>query len=290
MAVFALQMEHFEQRFQLVLLQAGLEQSRELQRVEDGWSGDGREAAPVAVVAQHLPVEIHVVAEQHAAVGIVEEALQGLRGRQLLVVAQLLDDGIVEVAQFFGDGAVGLQIDVELRTLDHLALPQAHGGNLHDVVGVDVGSGGFRVENDDVAMVVGLEKLLEIAAVVIDEKIARQHGVLAQQLHKIAGVSIGGHHAESPQEPRPRNEIMFVGQHVEVRQQQFYFFRREKVLARHFEVLLPHFLQLLADAVGVVVGIHDDGRGFLGIGFGEHLRHVRGIVVFGFERVAAENA
>ena len=111
-----------------------------------------------------------VVPHEFGIAYVVEEASKGFFGREMGTVAILFDHRIGEVTQHFGDGAVGLDDEVEFAAFDHLAIAELDGRNLDDVVVEDIGACGLCVEDHEGASPHAACSFQTItAAVVVDE-------------------------------------------------------------------------------------------------------------------------
>ena len=129
---------------------------------------------------------------------------------------QLFENGVIDVAQLFGNGMRGLHVHVEGRALHDFSLPHAHGCNLHNFVVEHVESCGLGVENHDFLALIRSDKLLEISAVLVNQEVAGQHGTLTQRLHEVASEGIRCRHAKAFEQTGPSNKVMLVGQHVQM--------------------------------------------------------------------------
>ena len=172
-------MELCQQMFQLISLEVGAQQAHEFQRVE----APRASALPIdlgqitaQVVVHDAVIVLGVVAHQgHLPVAHeVEKHAEGVGMGMDLMVSALLDDGIGNVAQHGGNGAIGLNIHGELGHAP--ALPYLFGGNLHDVVLKDVESGGLGVEHHDVVSLIKAEEFLQVSVVVGAKKIGWADG------------------------------------------------------------------------------------------------------------------
>ena len=155
---------------------------------------------------------------------------------------QFFEDGVIDVAQFLGNGTRGLHVHVEGRALHDFSLPHAHGCNLHYFVVEHIESSSLGVENHDFLALIRSDKLLEISAVLVNQEVAGQHGTLAQRLHKVASKGIRCRYAKAFEQSGPSNKVMFVGQHVQMGKQEFHFASGKQILARHLEMRLSHLL------------------------------------------------
>ena len=83
---------------------------------------------------------------------------------------------------------------------------------------------------------------------------------------------------------------MLVDQHRQMRKEQPYLFRSKEIVARHLKVWQLHLRQFGTYHVGILIGIHDDGRCLVRMALVKHVGHVCHVVVFRFQCIASQQA
>ena len=153
-AVLPCQTEGLEERFQFVGVEARSQQAYQFERVETAVSVCLHRVVAVSsqTVVEDVVIVAGVVPEDRVRADVGKEAAQGFcRSEQLAGSHLLMVDGIhgvFLVAELRQDGLAGFDIQVE-RLADDFPAPDAHGGNLDDVVGEDIQAGCLGVEYDD---------------------------------------------------------------------------------------------------------------------------------------------
>ena len=172
----------------------------------------------------------------------------------------LLDDRIRDVAEHQRDGTVGLNVYGESRTFHHLAATHLHGSYLKDVVLKDVQSGCLRIEHHDGVLFVMTDETAEISGgAVIAQEVGGKDGTVEQCPNEAASGGIAFVHSQSLHKARPRHKAELIVEHAKMGKQELHLRRRENVRARHLEMSDAATMELLAEHLGVAVGIHHNG-------------------------------
>ena len=159
--------------------------------------------APVGIREIAADVEVHdvvvvacVMSEQWRSTSIVDEASQCLGRWQQLVMEPLLDDGVGNVAQHLWNVAFGSYVNTELRAGDNSSVAHLHGGNLQNVILVDVQSRGFGIEDNNLTLG-SLGEAPDIAHAVAAQQVRWCHGPEAQLPDEVACRGVGGANMET---------------------------------------------------------------------------------------------
>ena len=200
---------------------------------------------------------------QHIATHKVEKHLQAFLVRTNGLVLALADDWIGDIAQHLGNFALGIDMNREL--VHGLAVSDALGRNLNHIIIKHVQSGGFGVEHHYLLLIIDAQKLLYIGRILVIEEVGRCDAAHFQPMNELprGGIALENH--QSLEQSRPCQEVVLVGQHAQLSHDELHFRCGKEVGARHLEMGLRTLRQFLANHVGIVVGIHDDGCGFIGI-------------------------
>ena len=83
---------------------------------------------------------------------------------------------------------------------------------------------------------------------------------------------------------------MLVDQHCQMGKEQPYLFRGKEIVARNLKVWQLHLHQFGTYHVGILIGIHDDGRCLVRMTLVKHVGHVSHVVVFRFQCIASQQA
>ena len=157
------------------------------------------------------------------------------------------------------------------------------GCNLYDIVVENTQSGSFGIEDNDVPFFINLEKTLHIRHGVGAEKVGRRQRANLQLMYKLPCRSMGFAYPEALHNPGPGQEIVFAAEHTGMCQQQFYFGCSKEIGARNLEMVAPDCRQRLTHAVGILIGIDDNGRCLVSKLFVKTLCMLGYIVVFGHD-------
>ena len=203
----------------LVAHQLGMEQAQELEGVDAAVvsrkGGFGKIAAEV--VDEDLVVVLDIVTHQTAVADVVDKLAQCLGMADEGGVAPLFDDGVGDVAEHLGDGALGLDMHHKGGALDHAAMLHLDSGYLQDVVVEDAESGGLGIEDHHGSVGVdGSHKVLHVGGGVVEQKIGGQEGAVEHLAHKLAGRGGSGKDAQSIEQACPCHEVGLRGKHIEM--------------------------------------------------------------------------
>ena len=101
---------------------------------------------------------------------------------------------------------------------------------------------------------------------------------MGERAHEVAGGGVFGYDVQMVEQACPGNEAGFVGDDVEVREQELHGGCAEEVAAGYFE--MRGVGKGGADAVGIGVGGHDDGHAAVGFEGGVAFGKADGKTVF----------
>ena len=198
--VCSFQMQHLEQGFKLILFKARLEQTNDFERIEVcGMSGMQvyRGAIALQIKSENVVIEVGIVSQQHAIAHILHKILQGLGCGQTGIALQFGNNGVGNIAQHGGNGALCLDENIESRTLYHTTCTHFYGCNLHNIVFEDVQTCGFGVENHNLFGVETMGKPLDIGGQVGRKQVGWQHGTAQKGLHEVARSSVTVKYAQA---------------------------------------------------------------------------------------------
>lgn len=261
MGVLSLEMEGLEERRELVLAESGLDESDDVEGVEN-LEGDIFAEGAQDVGTEYLIVEADVVSEERAMADIVEELLESLLARCVCGLSVESGQGVGDGAEEGGYLSGSVEDEVEVGAGYPFSLTDLEGGNLNNVVVEGVEASGLGVEKDYFLTGEDVEEVGEVGAGT--EEVGGGHEETTHDGHEVAGPGGGGDGVDAEEESSPGHGVEVVGEEAEEGGEGLEVSGSEHVGAGDFEMRDALEGESAADLVGGGVGGDEDGEPFGG--------------------------
>ena len=205
------------------------------------------------VIVKDIVVVVGIMSKEYVIARIFHESRQCLLVRQQLMVLPLLYDWIDDVAKHCRNRFVGLYVNGELRTGNYLSTFHLDSRYLQDVILMDIKSRRLGVKHDYLLVLVCMGKVHDITAVLTDHEVGGQERTVKQLADERPRRRILLIHMQSFEQSCPGYEIMFVGKHRQMSQQEFHLRHGEHIRAAHLKVAQSHLVHTVAYDVGITV-------------------------------------
>ena len=225
MRVRTLKVQHLKQIFQFVLLQFGMQQTHESQRVEIlrvrmMQIKVGRITTQIEV--KYVIVVVGIMSKQSATLGISHKLTQRLLVRQQFMVLAFLNNRIHNVAKHGRNLLVGFDIYRKLRPFHHLAVLHLHGSYLQDVVFKHIQSSRLGIKHHYRVIGVAIDKSHKIGRIIVAQQVRRQYGTVEQVTHKLTCSSIALIYTHTLHQSCPRHKAELIVEHTKMSQQKLH--------------------------------------------------------------------